>query len=310
MLRYIIYMIFLVSVAMAAGGIILSSRLRNRYHEEAFSFLLYFQVFIFAFGFYGIWGQVVISSYLSAYIKSELIMRFTEISKLIGLPFLVFAWLMLIRMCCGLAGKECRRWFVLVFLALNLGAIIVLGYFISGQDSDRTLLPELYYAGFNFAYIVACMVILFKRKTGAVISRREGRILAVILLSVLVIQSVTLFLYENYLFIGIIFIIAFFAGNAAVPLYLTYGTTRIDKIIHDKNILSIEEFCTKYDISPRESEIIQEICNGLSNKEISDKLFISLQTVKDHTHRIYIKTNVRSRVQLINLVMGGVKREA
>jgi DNA-binding NarL/FixJ family response regulator len=55
-------------------------------------------------------------------------------------------------------------------------------------------------------------------------------------------------------------------------------------------------------VSPRETDIIREICNGLSNKEISDKLFISLQTVKDHTHRIYIKTNVRSRVQLINLV--------
>ncbi len=66
--------------------------------------------------------------------------------------------------------------------------------------------------------------------------------------------------------------------------------------------LSFEEFCRKYEVSPRESEIIWEICNGLSNKEISEKLFISLQTVKDHTHRIYIKTNVKSRVQLINLV--------
>jgi DNA-binding NarL/FixJ family response regulator len=66
--------------------------------------------------------------------------------------------------------------------------------------------------------------------------------------------------------------------------------------------LSFEDFCRKFEVSPRESEIIREICNGLSNKEISDNLFISLQTVKDHTHRIYIKTNVRSRSQLMNLV--------
>jgi len=65
---------------------------------------------------------------------------------------------------------------------------------------------------------------------------------------------------------------------------------------------SLEEFCKKYEVSPRETDIVREICNGLSNKEISDKLFISLQTVKDHTHRIYIKTNVKSRVQLIYLV--------
>ena len=66
--------------------------------------------------------------------------------------------------------------------------------------------------------------------------------------------------------------------------------------------LSFEEFCKKFEVSPRETDIVREICNGLSNKEISEKLFISLQTVKDHTHRIYIKTNVKSRVQLINLV--------
>jgi ATP/maltotriose-dependent transcriptional regulator MalT len=31
-------------------------------------------------------------------------------------------------------------------------------------------------------------------------------------------------------------------------------------------------------------------------------LFISLQTVKDHTHRIYSKIGIRSRMQLVQLV--------
>ncbi|MDT8374569.1 MAG: LuxR C-terminal-related transcriptional regulator [Bacteroidales bacterium] len=44
------------------------------------------------------------------------------------------------------------------------------------------------------------------------------------------------------------------------------------------------------------------MCNGLSNQEIADRLFISLQTVKDHTSRIYTKTNVRNRMQLMTLV--------
>jgi len=38
------------------------------------------------------------------------------------------------------------------------------------------------------------------------------------------------------------------------------------------------------------------------NKEISDTLFISLQTVKDHIYRIFQKTDVKNRVQLINLI--------
>ncbi|MCX6302416.1 MAG: LuxR C-terminal-related transcriptional regulator, partial [Bacteroidia bacterium] len=87
-----------------------------------------------------------------------------------------------------------------------------------------------------------------------------------------------------------------------LPVYFTYGTMVSAFTEEPGKELSFDDFCRKYDVSPRETDIIREICNGLSNKEIADKLFISLQTVKDHTHRIYIKTNVRSRVQLINLV--------
>jgi DNA-binding NarL/FixJ family response regulator len=69
-----------------------------------------------------------------------------------------------------------------------------------------------------------------------------------------------------------------------------------------KKNVGFPEFCDMYEISKREAEIILEICTGKSNKAIADKLFITLQTVKDHNHRIYTKTQVRSRVQLANLV--------
>ncbi len=49
-------------------------------------------------------------------------------------------------------------------------------------------------------------------------------------------------------------------------------------------------------------ESIYQLCAGKTNKEISRALFISLQTVKDHIYRIYLKTNVKNRVQLINLI--------
>jgi DNA-binding NarL/FixJ family response regulator len=65
---------------------------------------------------------------------------------------------------------------------------------------------------------------------------------------------------------------------------------------------SLADFIEKYQISKRESEIVQLICKGKSNRDISDSLFISLQTVKDHIHRIYLKTGVKNRVQLTNLI--------
>jgi DNA-binding CsgD family transcriptional regulator len=65
---------------------------------------------------------------------------------------------------------------------------------------------------------------------------------------------------------------------------------------------SLEHFIDHYDISKRETEIVHLIASGKSNQEISDSLFISLQTVKDHVHHIYLKTGVKNRVQLTNLI--------
>ena len=115
-------------------------------------------------------------------------------------------------------------------------------------------------------------------------------------------QCIPLVFYSTQSWIALIFIFAFFLGNTFLPIYFSYFTLLPASVIEPSKDLSFESFCRKFEVSPRETDVVREICNGLSNKEISDKLFISLQTVKDHTHRIYIKTNVKSRVQLINLV--------
>ncbi len=57
----------------------------------------------------------------------------------------------------------------------------------------------------------------------------------------------------------------------------------------------------KFGITKREQEIVRLICEGKSNREIKDQLFISLQSVKDHIYRIYKKTAAKNRVQLANL---------
>jgi DNA-binding CsgD family transcriptional regulator len=122
------------------------------------------------------------------------------------------------------------------------------------------------------------------------------------ILTASVIECAVLLFYSTQPYLAIIFTFSFFAGNTFLPLYLSYGTLFTVFAAEPEKDISLEEFCKKYEVSPRETDIVREICNGLSNKEISEKLFISLQTVKDHTHRIYIKTNVKSRVQLIYLV--------
>jgi DNA-binding CsgD family transcriptional regulator len=304
MLSYLGYLLFILSVALASGGVVLTSRLRNRYHHEIFSTLLYFQVFIFTFGFYGIWGQVVIRAFLSTYISAELLIRFSDIAMLLGLPFLVFAWLMLIQFSLGISGRKNNNWFVLWFLLINFSVITILGYLIAKTNTLRPLsLIKYYFISMNFLYsLLSSLIILFPGKGKQIIHDYDSKRIGLGISVIMFLQCIPLLFYSSQPYVAIIFTFAFFAGNTFLPIYLNYGTLfTVFSSETDKNI-SLEDFCSKFEVSPRETDIVREICNGLSNKEISEKLFISLQTVKDHTHRIYIKTNVKSRVQLIYLV--------
>ena len=52
-------------------------------------------------------------------------------------------------------------------------------------------------------------------------------------------------------------------------------------------------------LTRRESEILELIAAGLSNKEIAKDLHLSLHTVKNHVHRILEKLEVKSRYEAI-----------
>ena len=52
-------------------------------------------------------------------------------------------------------------------------------------------------------------------------------------------------------------------------------------------------------LSDREIEILVEVCRGLSNKEIADKLFISKRTVDKHRANILEKTGCKNTANLV-----------
>jgi DNA-binding NarL/FixJ family response regulator len=54
------------------------------------------------------------------------------------------------------------------------------------------------------------------------------------------------------------------------------------------------------EISKRESEVLQLIFEGYSNKEIAEKLFISVRTVTNHRASINAKTNSKNTASLIS----------
>jgi len=54
-------------------------------------------------------------------------------------------------------------------------------------------------------------------------------------------------------------------------------------------------------ITPRELEILELIAQGLSNKEIAARAFVSENTVKTHSSRVFDKLGARRRTQAVQL---------
>jgi ATP/maltotriose-dependent transcriptional regulator MalT len=52
-------------------------------------------------------------------------------------------------------------------------------------------------------------------------------------------------------------------------------------------------------LSPREMEILRLVVDGLSNRQIADRLIISLGTVKAHVHNIFEKLHAQTRTQAV-----------
>jgi len=67
----------------------------------------------------------------------------------------------------------------------------------------------------------------------------------------------------------------------------------------EPTLSEFEAFCSGYNLTDREQEILVYLLQSRSQQEISDKLMIALGTVKTHIHNIYQKTESSSRNQII-----------
>ena len=71
-----------------------------------------------------------------------------------------------------------------------------------------------------------------------------------------------------------------------------------EKTLIDVKKQQESDFVKQYALSTREEEVLYLLLKGLKVKEISDKLFISQGTAKNHVLSIYSKTDCHSRIEL------------
>ncbi len=57
----------------------------------------------------------------------------------------------------------------------------------------------------------------------------------------------------------------------------------------------------EFGITRREHEILELIASGLSNREIAEKLFVSENTVKTHSSRLFDKLSAKRRTQAVQI---------
>lgn len=81
-----------------------------------------------------------------------------------------------------------------------------------------------------------------------------------------------------------------FFSNEVLKILTSYKTNSI-------------RYNNAYSMSVREKEILTELCNGLTPKEIAEKLFISPRTVETHKNNIMSKFEVNSIGKLISIAI-------
>jgi DNA-binding CsgD family transcriptional regulator len=306
------------SFALGMAAVSISYGLQKRYRIASLSSYLYFQVFITVFGVYGLIGQVIARKILeqraASYLTIESIGHFFGF---LGLPFLILAWFMFLRLCWEITGEALSRrillvyFLLLVIVFLGYGTMILLANLSPFNDRQYALLSvaQAYaYAGIEAIVLAGGLSRLFREAKGGddPTKRKAVRLFGLIWL---VAYSLSLVFYLGSRTLGfsaVFSVLAFFASNLVPLLYWRTYLRKHAVIPPFRNVPSqdLSRFLADFKISKREEDVIRELCAGKSNKEIGQTLFISLQTVKDHIYRIYQKTNVRNRVQLINLIQG------
>ncbi|MBN2611912.1 MAG: response regulator transcription factor [Bacteroidales bacterium] len=204
-----------------------------------------------------------------------------------------------------IAGRKFTGSFIAAYLIINILVFTIIAILSEKATIiNRTSLIKHVFVLFYIVYtFTGLFYLLSGKKKRPALKKNDIRNLSAVLVIVVIIQSVLIILlYDKSIYFTLLFILIFYLLGIFLPFYLKYFADLSVYLIKEDVTATFDSFCESYEISKREKEIIYEICKGLSNQQIADKLFISLQTVKDHTHRIYFKTNCNSRTQLMRMV--------
>jgi len=310
MIQLAVIITVILCLVLGLYGIVLLHSMRTRFKTVFLTSFFYYQILTFIFGVYGILGNLLIREILPKFDigtnATELIAQFLP---LIGLPFIIAAWYLQLKMTAELCRKKTPQAVAIVYFFITTVALLIYGLVIKNiphaDESSFSSIRQQVFLGYVSVELLIEGYIILQLLLNGIVQKTETQKkflirFALILLTITLFRGLSLYFSQIHIIIGLYFLLIYFAGG--LPLILLTKVT-LERDSHSPAItINIpENIFQQYAITTREKEIIIEICKGKSNQEIADTLFITLQTVKDHTHNIFQKTQVKNRVQLSTL---------
>jgi len=305
--------IFVFCLAIAVGSVLIGHQFINTYNTDFHKNYFYFLVSFYAFALYAIWGHILIRIMLVGLgTRTAVVEAVANFSSFLGLPFLILSWIMLINMAHTLFEKKAGQG----WLYYHIGLFVLL---LTGVGLGYDLLPKegtmnggsvkyiqiAYLSIFGLINFLVFLSIAKKfARSAKVLGMEKIQVFAMLMVLAFLLQAgSSVFAFHGKWQLALV-ILLFFISNLIPLLYIRYKSDDIFQPIKAENSSeeTINLFIKKYHITKRECQIVSQICLGKTNQQIADELFISLQTVKDHTHRIYSKIGINSRMQLVQMV--------
>ncbi len=285
-------------------------RLFNIKYIVTYQLYLYF---LLAFGLYGIIGSIAVQRLLENY---EVSFRATTLAShffiFLGLPFMILAWFQFIRMCYELVHKTFKRKANIIFFIIQFLLFIIYGsalVYSSLYDPEYLSLISYYFLFYLIAVDVACRAFglcilwIYGCKLSLKEEKQNVHRLSLMFLLLFIIQTMLFSFFEYHDYVAGIYLLVFFSGNIPILLYLHIHLSKhYHPTLTGSKSEALQHVYESVGLTRREKEIVALISQGKSNQQIADSLFITLQTVKDHNHRIYSKLGVSSRSQVINII--------
>ncbi len=302
---------YLLLIGLAAWGTRASYSLRQRFGSPFFKLYSTFILLSSAYALVNFVGEVFVPSVFpgpaAALVSAYMIIDLITIPLLGFIFYVLYAWIMrLLDRRTALRSRAAFAGIEILFLAMFV--VSFTSYFDRGISSLTTA-AVLVLNGIVLALLAASILILVFVAPAAADRRRlarglglvNGASLAVLLVAVAasrasVIQDEPV---GRILPAGLTFLINF---PGLIFLRKTVPTVPSLQAASPAADIAPTEIIVGLGLTDREGEIIRLVAEGLDNRGIGKRLYLSPKTVKNHITSIYAKTGVRNRVQLANLV--------